>query len=649
MFAALLLLSALAAEEDGVDEAPPSTSVVLRAQPGAPLVSFAHVNDTVYVVDARAVVHASHDGGRTWRVGRFPARRSSTASMFSPLVEPTDDVAEDDALEDPIVDDGEPALDEGGVTPEPIDPFALQQSFGYVGNNVWLDIGSSILLKSSAGELFAFPYGTTGEAYLEFTPDSPAFWDPQWLNGLRRPDIRYADTTAPFVELSEEHDTEDDDADAVVEADEEVRIVVDRLDPRIAELHGPFGIERTDDGGATWFPADDAERLPADASQGDATPKFTMDAHALRGDVPRNALDYGTLKRLRARGPSIDAIVSGARDRFAPPVDLGGGGASLLPRIDVVGGGIVFLDATFAGDADFVRQTAEVSTDNGEDAAFVRAAPVVNPFVVLLLSWDLPSLFAPSSSPADHRAARDAWAEVEGEVIEAIDARDAVLVDLASMRGDEPDDVLVDRTLALQEAEARISALSGVTFPAIGGPAAKALSRALPEPEALPRVIARAQRNLRVGDDDVSRLAGGAAFRAAVPSFVVAASYVDTSLDEFDFLDEIGIDIPWVSKSANGRIVEARARLSWDFPRTLRSGARSERDARATLARVRKDVALATTHTYFERRRAQAAYARAPRDARFDEGLVVDELTAILAGLTGPALPDDDDDERNTR
>jgi len=32
------------------------------------------------------------------------------------------------------------------------------------------------ILQHSANELFAFPYGTSGEPYLEFAPDSPAFW-----------------------------------------------------------------------------------------------------------------------------------------------------------------------------------------------------------------------------------------------------------------------------------------------------------------------------------------------------------------------------------------------------------------------------------------------------------------------------------------
>ena len=36
--------------------------------------------------------------------------------------------------------------------------------------------GETPFLTQNAWDLFVFPYGTTGEPYLEFAPDSPAFW-----------------------------------------------------------------------------------------------------------------------------------------------------------------------------------------------------------------------------------------------------------------------------------------------------------------------------------------------------------------------------------------------------------------------------------------------------------------------------------------
>ena len=108
MFAAVFLF-ALAADA-------PSSSVLLRAEPGAPFVAFAQVGETIYVVDVRGVVRASHDGGRTFRAGRFPARRSSTVSMFEPVVDDDanaqlDELEANEPIVDPLVDDGAPALE----------------------------------------------------------------------------------------------------------------------------------------------------------------------------------------------------------------------------------------------------------------------------------------------------------------------------------------------------------------------------------------------------------------------------------------------------------------------------------------------------------------------------------------------------------
>jgi hypothetical protein len=622
----------------------PRGGAILRARPGVPLVAFAAAGDAIYVVDARGDVRASLDGGRTFRTGRFPTHRSARASSFAA----TCAEGEADALGD-------------------IDPFVLLQNFGYVGENVWLDIDSTFFLRSSAGELFAFPYGTTGEAYLEFTPDSPAFWEPQWLNGLPRPDVRYPRTalTSRFLDDADEaagadcadhaenddhHNDQDESTPASVDDDDvdaaasSWKLTIAAADPRVALCAGPFGLERTDDGGRTWFLAEDDDVA---ATTMNASPRedLVLTADALSRAAPTGTPTPGVgasrlaaFRRMRARGPSFHEVMLGARERVGGHSD---DGPSFVPRIDIVGGSMfadsravldaVFLDSTFAGDADFVRQTAEVSTENGEDAAFVRSAPVVNPFVVLLLSWDLPTLFAPAASPKQRGALQETWADAERDVIDALRARDRVLEELAFHLPEDDDDFVV-LLLELEEAEARITALSGARFPPPNGRAATALAR-LPATQPVTSVIEQAQRHLGVGDDRMAGFARARAWRPAMPTLVAAGTYVDTSLDEDDFLDEIGTNVPWVKKSANGRIVEIVGRLTWDLPQTLRAGADS-----AELLRLRRDVALDATAAYFERRRTQASLVRTPADR--DEQLVVDELGSVLSAMTGGWFPD---------
>ena len=81
------------------------------------------------------------------------------------------------------------------------------------------------VLQQDAYELFLFPYGTTGEPYLEFAPDSPAFWGV--VKGAKNTTWRLTDDTlrvpaygahpvfvAADVDAAHDAANEDEDEDA---------------------------------------------------------------------------------------------------------------------------------------------------------------------------------------------------------------------------------------------------------------------------------------------------------------------------------------------------------------------------------------------------------------------------------------------------
>ena len=63
----------------------------------------------------------------------------------------------------------------------------LAKGFGYLSLKLMvLRYQSKLLLRFNNNDMFKFAYGTTGEPYLEYTPDSPAFWSAIWA-GVPRP------------------------------------------------------------------------------------------------------------------------------------------------------------------------------------------------------------------------------------------------------------------------------------------------------------------------------------------------------------------------------------------------------------------------------------------------------------------------------
>ena len=110
----------------------------------------------MYMSSWDGFAYSSQDGGLTWGEGRLVVKRRK---FF------------------------------GSIRPSPIGsgaPFSM--------GNTLQAMQRQGFLSYKLSNTFAFPYGTTGEAYLEFTPDSPAFWPGIAPPGMRNVgDIRLSD------------------------------------------------------------------------------------------------------------------------------------------------------------------------------------------------------------------------------------------------------------------------------------------------------------------------------------------------------------------------------------------------------------------------------------------------------------------------
>ena len=105
--------------------------------------------DRMYLSSWDGFAYSSHDRGLTWSESRLVVQRRK---FF------------------------------GSIRPSPAGsgaPFSMGRTLQAMEGQGFLSFRLS--------EMFAFPYGTTGEAYLEFTPDSPAFWP-----GIAPPGLRNA-------------------------------------------------------------------------------------------------------------------------------------------------------------------------------------------------------------------------------------------------------------------------------------------------------------------------------------------------------------------------------------------------------------------------------------------------------------------------
>ena len=146
-------------------------------------------------------------------------------------------------------------------------------------------------------------------------------------------------------------------------------------------------------------------------------------------------------------------------------------------------------------------------------------------------------------------------------------------------------------------------------------------------------VQAEALKHFGVHPDRVAGMRAAAAWKAAVPTLEVTGGATGATIDDTTVLDEYDATKPWVTRAATGSALELRTTLAWDLPRFVYN---SEELDVAALASVQKDVIGKVTQVYFARRRLQVALMSEKDPVkRITQELRVEELTALLSGMTG--------------
>lgn len=131
-----------------------------RASPGARLIDAIGADKSVYILDNQGVLHASQDGGASYAARELVL---SSHGLWRPH------------LSDPVL----PYLYSGLETAEHVNYLG--------GMGLYLILSGRTHLRWNISDAFLFPYGTTGEPYLELGPDSPAFAGGIWIPGVPRP------------------------------------------------------------------------------------------------------------------------------------------------------------------------------------------------------------------------------------------------------------------------------------------------------------------------------------------------------------------------------------------------------------------------------------------------------------------------------
>lgn len=214
----------------------------------------------------------------------------------------------------------------------------------------------------NAWDLFVFPYGTTGEPYLELAPDSPAFWGV--VQGARNTTWTLVDgPVRPAADVGRRSEQ----VAEVTSSPEEVdgwevspgRIALRRADPAIA-------------GGAWCAPRPTFDQTLRDVANGDAAWRRVQEA---------------------AAPPWWSRVL--------PVLDIGGGvtrvegGAQLLA---------VFLSGVERSEpARFVRRTFQGHVQNDEAATLDRARLTAVPYLAASLRFDLDRLVVGASVSVNDR------------------------------------------------------------------------------------------------------------------------------------------------------------------------------------------------------------------------------------------------------
>lgn len=146
-------------------------------------------------------------------------------------------------------------------------------------------------------------------------------------------------------------------------------------------------------------------------------------------------------------------------------------------------------------------------------------------------------------------------------------------------------------------------------------------------------VQAEALRHFGIHPERVAGMRAAAAWKAAVPTFEVTGGATGATIDDTTVLDEYDATKPWVTRGATGSALEVRTTLAWDLPRIVYNA--EELDV-AGLANAQRELIARVTQVYFARRRAQLALIT-EKDAvrRVSQELRVEELTALISGMTG--------------
>ena len=230
--------------------------------------------------------------------------------------------------------------------------------------------GETPFLTQNAWDLFVFPYGTTGEPYLEFAPDSPAFWGV--VRGAKNTTFTLVDEPGPTRGL-----------------------VLRRESIMIPNAVGA-------DVAGAWRSSGD--RLWRN-TPGPELPIVEDDHDDRCAESPALATtlaDVLATDRVSAR--LKEAMAPGLLWRLLPVVDIAGGQARVDTVADLFA---VFRDGVErSAPAGFVRRTLQGQVDNNEGAALARSRVTTMPYAMVQLRFDLDRLVG---EPADVRIFERRW------------------------------------------------------------------------------------------------------------------------------------------------------------------------------------------------------------------------------------------------
>jgi len=236
--------------------------------------------------------------------------------------------------------------------------------------------GETPFLTQNAWDLFVFPYGTTGEPYLEFAPDSPAFWGV--VRGAKNTTFTLVDEPGPTRGLVQRREATMIPVAVGVDVAGAWRSSGDRL----------------------WHHAPGSEMpiVDDDDDDDDRDDDRCAESPALATTLSEVVATDRVSARLK------EAMAPGLLWRLLPVVDIAGGQARVDTVADLFA---VFRDGVErSAPAGFVRRTLQGQVDNNEGAALARSRVTTMPYAMVQLRFDLDRLVG---EPADVRIFERRW------------------------------------------------------------------------------------------------------------------------------------------------------------------------------------------------------------------------------------------------